>query len=93
MTQQQLIDRLAERTQTTKAEAKRNLEALTDILSEALQNGERIQLPGLGSFDIQESAARTGRNPRTGEPLQIAAKKKIRLKAGSELSGKVTKSK
>lgn len=91
MIKQQLIERLAERTQTTKAEAKRNLEALTAILSEALQNGERIQLPGLGTFDIQESAARTRRNPRTAEPLQIAAKKKIRFKAGSELSGKVSK--
>lgn len=85
MTQQQFIERLAERTQTTKAEAKRNLEALTAIIAEALQNGERIQLPHLGSFEVQESA------PRTGEPLQIAAKKKIRFKAGSELAGNVSK--
>ena len=91
MSQQQLIEQLAERTKTTKAEAKRSLETLTAILSEALQNGERIQLPGLGTFDIQESAPRMGRNPRTGEPLQMAAKKKNRFKAGSELSGKVIK--
>ncbi len=91
MTQQQLIERLAECTQTTKAETKRNLEALTTIIAEALQNGERIQLPHLGSFEVQESAPRMGRNPRTGEPLQIAAKKKIRFKAGSELAGNVSK--
>ncbi|GAA0875444.1 HU family DNA-binding protein [Wandonia haliotis] len=89
MTQKELIEQLAKRTQTTKAQAKRNLEALSEILTEALQNGERIKLPGLGTFDIQKSAARKGRNPRTGEPLQIAAKNKVRFKAGSELSGKV----
>ncbi len=89
MTQKELIEQLAKRTQTTQTEAKRHLEALSEILTEALQNGERIKLPGLGTFDIRKLAARKGRNPRTGAPLQIAAKNKVRFKAGSELSGKV----
>lgn len=93
MTKQQLIEQLAARTHTTKAEAQRNLEALTAILAEALHKGDRIQLPGLGTFDIQATAARTGRNPKTGEPLQIAAKNKVRFKAGSELADSVNKSK
>lgn len=91
MTQQHLFEQLAARTGSTKADAKKHLEALGVILTEALRQGERISLPGLGSFDVQETAARTGRNPRTGESLQIAAKKKIRFKAGSELAGTVNR--
>lgn len=91
MTQQHLIEQLAAHTGGSKADAKKYLEALGAVLIDALRKGERISLPGLGSFDVQESAARTGRNPRTGESLQIAAKKKIRFKAGSELAGTVNK--
>ncbi|WP_052072885.1 HU family DNA-binding protein [Thalassotalea sp. ND16A] len=55
----------------------------------ALKRGDRVSLVGFGSFSVSNRAARTGRNPQTGKEIQIAAKKVVRFKAGSELSTKV----
>jgi len=89
MNKTQIIDNLSKRTGNSKAEAKRNLEALISIFSETLKKGESVTLIGFGSFSIYETKARTGRNPQTGKPLKIEPKKKIRFKAGSELSSRV----
>ena len=86
----QLINEVAKKTGKPKAEIKRILDAITETISATLEKGDRITLIGFGTWDVQDVPARTGRNPRTGEPLKIQAKKKIRFKAGSELSGKVT---
>ncbi len=56
--------------------------AFIETLTESLKNGEKVQLVGFGTFDIGERAAREGRNPQTGESIQIAASKSPRFKAG-----------
>lgn len=89
MTKQQIIDALAFRTGQTKAEAKKSLESLIDLITDTLQNGEKVTLTGFGTFDVQQSAGRTGRNPQTGQLMQIKPKKRVRFKAGAELSGAV----
>jgi len=89
MNKAELISALAEKTGKPQTEVKRFLEAFTDTVTETLSKGDKLTLIGFGMFDVQAIAGCTGRNPRTGEPLQIKPKKKIRFKAGSELSGKV----
>ena len=89
MNKQELVSVLAQKTGKTQVEAKSFLEAFTETITETLKSGDKITLVGFGTFDVQDVPARTGRNPRTGEPLQIKAKKKPRFKAGSELSEKV----
>lgn len=90
MNNTELINAVAKKTGRPQTEIKRILDVLTDTIGETLTNGELVRLLGFGTFDVQELPARTGRNPRTGEPLEIHAKKKIRFKAGADLSGKVT---
>ena len=85
MNKAELISALADKTGKPQTEVKRFLEAFTETLSK----GDKVTLIGFGTFDVQNVPARTGRNPRTGEPLKIKAKKKPRFKAGAELSGKV----
>ncbi len=55
----------------------------------ALKKGDRVALVGFGSFSVAKRSARTGRNPQTGKPINIKAKKVVKFKAGSELNGKV----
>ena len=89
MNKQELISALASKTGKSQKEAKAFLEAFTETVTEALKSGDKLTLVGFGTFDVQDVPARTGRNPRTGEPLQIKGKKKPRFKAGAELSGAV----
>lgn len=89
MNKTQTIESLSKKTGISKAEAKRNLEALITIFSEALKKGENVTLIGFGTFSVYETKERTGRNPQTGKPMMIKAKKKIRFKAGAELSSSV----
>ena len=76
---------LAHKTGKSQKEAKAFLEAFTETVSDTLKTGGKVTLIGFGSFDVLETKARTGRNPRTGEPLQIKGKTKPRFKAGSDL--------
>jgi DNA-binding protein HU-beta len=87
MNKSELISALATKTGKPQTEAKAFLEAFTE--TETLNSGDKLTLVGFGTFDVQDVPARTGRNPRTGEPLQIKGKKKPRFKAGAELSGAV----
>ena len=73
----------------SKADAKRALEALTSSTSKALKKGDKVQLIGFGTFSISKRAARTGRNPQTGEEIQITAKKVAKFKAGKALADTV----
>lgn len=65
--------------------------AVFDAIKEHLENGDSVQIPGFGRFSISERAARTGRNPATGETIQIAASKNVRFKAGKDLKEAVNR--
>jgi len=89
MNKAQLIDSIASEANLTKADAKRALDAFVSTTTSALKKGDRVALVGFGSFSVAKRNARTGRNPQTGKPINIAAKKVVKFKAGSELSGAV----
>ena len=89
MNKSELVSALAHKTGKTQVEAKVFLDAFTEIVSETLSKGDKVTLIGFGTFDVQQTKARTGRNPQTGAVLQIKAKKKPRFKAGSDLTEKV----
>ena len=89
MNKTELIDAIANKGSISKVEAKKALEITIEAISEALAKGESITLIGFGTFKITELAGRTGRNPQTGKAMQIAAKKVVRFKPGSVLSGQV----
>ena len=89
MNKTELIDAIANKGSISKVEAKKALEITIEAISEALAKGESITLIGFGTFKITELAGRTGRNPQTGKAMQIAAKKVVKFKPGSVLSGQV----
>jgi DNA-binding protein HU-beta len=74
-TKKELIDALAERTQQPKKDAEAFIDALAVSLRDTLAQGNEVVLPGIGKFTVKEKPARTGRNPATGETIQIAARK------------------
>ncbi len=78
----QLIERMVEHTDSPKSEAAKHLEAFTLAVSEALKAGEEVQVPGFGKFYVREKKAREGKNPQTGETIQIEARKVPAFKAG-----------
>ena len=79
MNKQDLIKDIAERGEFTKADAEAGLNAVQGAITAALTRGDKITLPGFGTFKVVESAARSGRNPQTGEPVEIPAKRKIKF--------------
>lgn len=85
MNKAQLIEAMANKAGLTKADAKKALDAFIQSTSEALKSEDRVALIGFGSFSVSTREARTGRNPQTGKPIDIPAKKVIKFKAGSEL--------
>ena len=89
MNKAELIDAMASDAGLTKADAKKSLDAFIKTTTGALMSGDRVALVGFGSFSVSTRAARTGRNPQTGQELKIAAKKVVKFKAGAELSGSV----
>ncbi len=86
MNKTQLIDAMAEKSGLNKADSKRALEAFIGATTDALKADDRVALVGFGSFSVNERAARTGRNPKTGAAIQIAAKKVVKFKAGADLA-------
>jgi DNA-binding protein HU-beta len=78
MTKDQLISDIAEAIDTPKATVRAALEQLSEIVSDALENGDEITLPGIGKLKVSERPARAGRNPQTGQSIQIAAKKIVK---------------
>jgi DNA-binding protein HU-beta len=85
MNRKELIAALADKTGVTKANANRNVLALIEIISSTLGKGGKITLAGFGIFEVRERAARTGRNPRTGQALKIKAAKVPAFRAGASL--------
>ncbi len=89
MNKSDLVDRLAEKTEMTKADASRAIDALFDtdegVIASALQERERVQITGFGTFESKRRKARQGRNPRTGETIQIAASNTPSFRAGKGL--------
>ena len=90
MTQSDLIKDISSRTGTTQKAAKTFLDAFVDSVQDSLQRGENVAISGFGTFRVAERAARTGRNPRTGEPLQVAARKAPVFSAGTTLRKSVS---
>ncbi len=91
MNKTELIAKLAETAELKKVEAERVLSAFIDIVTTELVNGEKVQITGFGSFEVRDRAARTGRNPQTGEEIQIPASKAAAFKAGASLKAEVNK--
>jgi len=89
MNKTELIAAMAEKAGLTKADAKKALDAFIDTTAASLKKGDKISLVGFGSFDVAKRNARTGRNPKTGEPIKIAAKKVVKFRPGSDLSNNV----
>ena len=89
MTKAELITAVAEKSGLTKKASAAAIDAFTASVTEAAKAGEKVQLVGFGSFDVVDRAARTGRNPQTGESIQIAASKAIKFKAGKALKDAV----
>ena len=84
-----VIEKVAETTGLSKADAARAVDAVLSAISGSLASGESVAIAGFGTFDVRERAARTGRNPKTGETLQIAASKAPGFKAGKALKDAV----
>lgn len=89
MNRKELIEALAAKTESTKADAERNVGAMIDIISDTLKKGDSLTLVGFGTFEVRKRAARTGRNPKTGEALKIKAAKVPAFKAGATLKATV----
>ena len=90
MNKTELIDAIAAQADISKAAAGRALDAAVESITAALQKGDSVSLIGFGTFYVGERAARTGRNPRTGEQIDIPASYGVRISAGSLLKKAVT---
>lgn len=89
MNKSELIEKMAGAADISKSAAARALDGLTEAIAEGLKHGETVSLIGFGTFTVRERAARTGRNPQTGETIQIAASKTPTFKAGKALKDAV----
>lgn len=85
MNKNELIAAMAEKSGLSKKDAGAVLDAFTVAVQDALLQGDKVQLVGFGTFEVKERAARTGKNPRTGEAVEIAAAKVPAFKAGKVL--------
>ena len=91
MNKSDLIAAIAEKTGTTKKSAEASLNAMTEVITDALVKGDKVQLVGFGSFEVRKRAARKGRNPQTKEEIKIPASKAPVFKAGKALKDVVNK--
>ncbi|GGA75701.1 DNA-binding protein HU-beta [Neiella sp. HB171785] len=89
MNKSQLIDKIAENADISKASAGRALDALVEAVTDTLKAGDQVALVGFGTFTVRERAARSGRNPQTGETIEIAAAKVPAFKPGKALKDAV----
>ncbi|CAM3802141.1 TPA: HU family DNA-binding protein [Bacillus cereus] len=85
MNKTELIKNVAQNAEISQKEATVVLQTVVESITNTLAAGEKVQLIGFGTFEVRERAARTGRNPQTGEEMQIAASKVPAFKAGKEL--------
>jgi len=89
MNKSELIEKMAQSADMTKADAERALNSLVATITDELANGGDVSLVGFGTFKVNERAARSGRNPQTGETIQIAAAKVPAFKAGKAIKDAV----
>jgi len=89
MTKNNLIDNVTEATQGTRKDTERVIDAILTSITEALVKGEKVDLRGFGGFHVTGKKERQGRNPKTGEPLTIAARNVAVFKPSKELSGRL----
>ncbi len=85
MNKVELVSALADRTGLTKRDADRVVDAFCDVIEEALARGDKVSLVGFGTFEVRERQPRMGRNPQTGEQLQIPAARVPAFRAGKAL--------
>ena len=85
MNKTELVAAIADEAGLSKKDAEKALKAFTDVVTEELKQGEKVQLVGFGTFEVSERAAREGRNPQTGAAMKIAASKAPKFKAGKAL--------
>ena len=85
MNKNEFVTAIAEKSGLTKKDAEAVLNACTTVITDALKSGDSVQLIGFGTFEVRERAARTGRNPHTGENIEIAAAKVPAFKPGKAL--------
>ena len=89
MTKSELIDAVAEKAGLSKTDASKALAATLESVTEALKKGDKVALIGFGTFSVSLRAARTGKNPQTGQPLAIPASKVAKFKVGQQLKDAV----
>ncbi|MBC8079528.1 MAG: HU family DNA-binding protein [Gorillibacterium sp.] len=85
MNKTDLITKVAEASELSKKDATKAVEAVFEVITEALQGGDKVQLVGFGNFEVRERSARKGRNPQTGAEIDIEASKVASFKAGKTL--------
>ena len=90
MKKSDLVDLVAQRQNLPRPQVEATIDCLLDAVAEGLSKGEKIDFRGFGAFAVRDSAARSGRNPRTGETIQIAARRTPTFKVGKELRDRVT---
>lgn len=89
MNKNELVDAVAAATEMTKSDATKAVDAVFDSITRSLKKGGEVRLVGFGTFHVTKRAASMGRNPRTGEPIKIAASKLPKFKAGKGLKDAV----
>ncbi len=90
MNKTELIDAIADRTGVAKSTVDAVIKGMTETIEENVAKGDKISIPGFASFQKVKRAARTGRNPRTGETIQIPASATVKVTAGARLKGSVS---
>ena len=91
MTKADLVEKVAREADMTKKDAEQLVEIIFDSIIETLNSGEKIELRGFGSFRVRERNSRKGRNPKTGEPLEIPAVKTVKFTAGKSFKDSINK--
>jgi DNA-binding protein HU-beta len=89
MNKSELIDAVANRSGVSRADAGKAIDAFFEVLTSAVKSGDKVSWPGFGSFSTSESAARTGRNPQTGEAVDISASTRMKFTPSSALKGEL----
>jgi len=89
MNKAELVAKIADDAGITKTQANATLDSFVEAVTKTLKGGGKVTLVGFGTFSVSKRAARTGRNPQTGETIKIKAKKVARFKAGKELSERI----
>jgi DNA-binding protein HU-beta len=89
MNKADLIEKIAKDVRISKTTAGKTLDSLVDGVTKSLKKGERVALVGFGTFSVSKRKARVGRNPQTGETIQIKARRVARFRPGKELAGSI----